>query len=105
MRSRERLDRFARSLKPLPESGGLQVEGIGRFRGGQIQDFAEHVGESMWPVQTLQHAQGASDLHLLREHRPLVIRGPFWREALGEVLCEGRETELLTLGTALLDVE
>ena len=47
VRARDRLNGFARSLKPLAESGGLQVEGVGGFRGGQIQDFAKHVGESM----------------------------------------------------------
>jgi hypothetical protein len=42
VRARKRLDRFPRSLEPLPESGRLQLEGIRRRRCGQIQDFAEY---------------------------------------------------------------
>ena len=105
MRASERFDAFARSLEPLPESGGLQLEDVGRFRGGQVQDFAKHVGESMRPVQTLQHSEGAADLDLFRKDGTLLVSRAVFGEALGEVRSEGRKAQLLTLDTALLDVE
>src|SRR5262245_29527140 len=66
VRTRERLNRLACSLQPLPESGGFEVEGVGGFRRRQVQDFAKHVSDSMWPIQALKHSECAADLHLLR---------------------------------------
>src|SRR4051794_21813035 len=42
--TRERLDRLARSLEPLPERGRLQTERVSGFRRRQTQNLTQHIG-------------------------------------------------------------
>ncbi len=101
----ESLDALARSLEALAECGGLHIKRVGRLARGKLQDLAQHVGEPMRPVETLEHPERATDLHLFREQGALIVRRAVCRPTVGEVVGKLRERQALPLHWALLDVQ
>ena len=75
-------------LKALAEHRWGDLQGVSRLRSWHVEDLTEHVREPMWPVQALEHAERASDLHFLGQQRPLGVHRPVRREAFGEVVGE-----------------
>src|SRR5262245_21821041 len=73
--ARKRLDRRAGVLQPLTEQVWRDVQGLGGFGSGEIEDLAQDVGETVRPVETLEHAERAADLDFLGEQRAFGIGG------------------------------
>jgi hypothetical protein len=84
----------------LRKSGG-DLHGLGCLQSWHVQDLAEHVREAVRPVEALEHAECASNLHLLNKKRPLCVHRPLGRQTLGKVLGELREVQVQTLDRAL----
>jgi hypothetical protein len=59
----------------------------------------------MRSVQTLEEAESAADLDLLREDRPLVLEGAVRRKPVLQIFGEGGEVDLVTLDAAPLHIE
>src|SRR5438132_11176895 len=97
MLARERLDALARSLEAFAKRGWLDLHRLGRFGCGQLEDFSEHVGKAVWPVEALEHSQRAADLDFLGEHRSFAVGGHLRRQAFRQILGEVREAQAETL--------
>ena len=59
----------------------------------------------MWPVQALQHAERAANLHFLRQQRSFGVGGPVRREPFGQIVGEAFKGDVLALDGTLLNVE
>ena len=95
----------ARVLKALAEECWSDPQGVGGLRSGQVENLADDVRQPVWPVQALQHAERASNLHFLGQQRSLGVRGPVRREAFGEIVGEAFKGQVQALDGALLHVE
>ena len=67
--------RGARVLHAFAEERRRNVEDVRGFGSGHVENLADDVRESVRAVQTLQHAERASHLHFLRQHRSLSVCG------------------------------
>lgn len=67
--ARERHDGRARLLEALAEECRRDPQSVCRLRSGQLENLAEHVRQPVWPVQALEHAERAANLHFLGQQR------------------------------------
>jgi hypothetical protein len=63
-------------LKALTEDVGRDLQGVSRLWPWHVQNLAEYVREAMRPIQALEHAERASNFHLLNQERPFGVRRP-----------------------------
>src|SRR5882724_11484216 len=86
--ARERHDGRARMLEPFAKECWRDPQGVSRLRSGQLENLAEHVGQAVWPVQALEHAERAANFYFLSEERSVGVGGPVQRQAVSEILGE-----------------
>src|SRR5262245_22088555 len=67
VRPSECFDGRARVLQTLTKQVGRYPEGFCGLRTREVQNLAEYVRETMRPIETLEHAERATDLHFLDE--------------------------------------
>src|ERR1035437_1550072 len=101
----ETQDGFTRMLKTLPEQARTHIEDLGCFRSRHFQDFAEHVGEPVRPVQALQHPQCTGHLDLFDQQGMFGFRGRFHLESTCEVFRKAFEAQVQPFDRALPDVQ
>ena len=75
-------------LQALAEECWRDPQGVGRVRPGKLENLADDVRQPVWPIQALEHAERASNLHFLGQQRSLGVSGPVRREAFGEIVGE-----------------
>jgi len=92
-------------LKPLAEKIRGDFQNHGGIGTGEFHDFPEHVGEAVRPIEALEHAERASNLHFLNEERALRLGRRFQIQDAGEIFGEPFEVQVHPLHRALLHVE
>jgi len=105
VRPSETFDRRAGVLQTLAEQVRRYSEGFRGLRTREVQDLAEHVRETMRPIETLEHAERATDLHFLDEKGSLGISWPLRRKALDQVVGEPLKVQMHVLDGALLHIK
>jgi hypothetical protein len=69
----------SRLLQTLTKERWSDPQCISRLRSEQLENLAEHERQPVRPIQALEHAERAANLHFLDQQRPLGIRGAFRR--------------------------
>src|SRR5262245_31377372 len=87
----ECFDRRAGVLQTLAEQVRRYSEGFRGLRTRDVQNLAEYVRETVRPIETLKHAERATDHHFLDKKRSLGVGWPIRRKALDPVV--GRPAE------------
>src|SRR5262249_55574714 len=105
VRPSKRFDRRAGVLQALAKQVRGYPQGFGGLRTREVQDLAEHVRETMRPIETLEHAERATDLHFLDEKGSLGISWPLRRKALDQVVGEPLKVQMHVLDGALLHIK
>jgi NADPH:quinone reductase-like Zn-dependent oxidoreductase len=71
----ERTNLLPRELQPLAEQGRVDLEHLRRLRARQLHDVAEHISETVWSIEALQHGETAAHFDFIDEQRALGITG------------------------------
>jgi len=105
VRPSECFDRRAGVLQTLAKQVGRYPQGFRGLRTREVQNLAEYVRETMRPIETLEHAEGATDLHFLDEKGSLGIGWPIRRKALDQVVGEPLKVQVHVLDGTLLHIK
>jgi pimeloyl-ACP methyl ester carboxylesterase len=97
-------DAGSRPRQPFAVGGRRRLRDRGRLLGIEVKHFAEDVGHAMIAVETLQHAERATEFDLLDDQRPGGISRSI-RKAAGQLLGEHVERELFVLDARPASVE
>jgi len=65
VRPSKRFDRRTGVLQALTKQLRRYRKGLGALRAGEIKNVAEDVRQTVWPIETLEHAESTADLHFL----------------------------------------
>src|SRR5262249_53492878 len=101
----ECFDRRAGVLQTLAEQVRRYSEGFRGLRTRDVQNLAEYVRETVRPIETLEHAERATDLHFLDEKGTLGVGWPIRREALDQVVGEPLKVQVHVLDRTLLYIK
>src|SRR5256712_11736159 len=65
--AKEIVEANPRAGETLAVGSGIDLEHLGGFLAGEVEDIAQHVGDAQLPIEAEQHRLRASEAHFARE--------------------------------------